>query len=64
MSITGTSVLSGMLEVTFFGWFLTPVFYVVIHWFVERRRETPEPSSNHVGTVVAIALVPCLLGLL
>ena len=30
MSITGTSVLSGMLEVTFFGLFLTPVFYVVI----------------------------------
>jgi multidrug efflux system outer membrane protein len=64
MSITGISVLSSMLEVTFFGLFLTPVFYVVIRWFVERRRETPEPSSNHVGMVVAIALVPCLLGLL
>jgi multidrug efflux pump len=60
----GTSVLSGMLGVTFFGLLLTPVFYVVIRWFVERRKEKPEPSSNHVGTVVAIALVPCLLGLL
>ena len=60
----GTSVLSGMLGVTFFGLFLTPVFYVVIRWFVERRREKPEPSSNHVGTMVAIALVPCLLALL
>jgi NodT family efflux transporter outer membrane factor (OMF) lipoprotein len=60
----GTSVLSGMLGVTFFGLFLTPVFYVVIRWFVERRREKPEPSSNHVGTMVTIALVPCLLVLL
>jgi hypothetical protein len=60
----GTSVLSGMLGVTFFGLFLTPVFYVVIRWFVERKREKPEPSSNHVGTAVTIALVPCLLALL
>jgi multidrug efflux pump len=57
----GTSVLSGMLGVTFFGLLLTPVFYVVIRWFVERRREKPEPSSNHVGQLVAIVLVPCLL---
>jgi hypothetical protein len=40
---------------------LTPVFYVVIRWFVERRHEKPEPSSNHVGTLATIALVPCLL---
>jgi multidrug efflux pump subunit AcrB len=38
----GTSVFSGMLGVTFFGLFLTPVFYVVIRWFVERAREKPE----------------------
>jgi hypothetical protein len=61
MNITGTSVLSGMVGVTCFGLLLTPVFYVVIRWCVERRRETPEPSSNHVGMVVAIALVPSLL---
>jgi multidrug efflux pump len=60
----GTSVLSGMLGVTFFGLFLTPVFYVVIRWFVERRREKPEPASNHVGTMATVALVPCLLALL
>ncbi|MGH8056747.1 MAG: efflux transporter outer membrane subunit, partial [Candidatus Entotheonellia bacterium] len=60
----GTSVFSGMLGVTFFGLFLTPVFYVVIRWLVERRREKPEPAWNHVRTVVGIALVPCLLGLL
>src|SRR5262249_22978641 len=60
----GTSVFSGMVGLTWFGLFLTPVFYVVIRWFVERKREKPEPPSNHVGTVVVVALVPCLLGLL
>ena len=34
----GTAVFSGMLGVTFFGIFLTPVFYVVIRWFTERKR--------------------------
>jgi multidrug efflux pump len=38
----GTSVFSGMVGVTFFGLLLTPVFYVVIRWFVERRGEKPE----------------------
>jgi hypothetical protein len=32
-----------------------------ISWFVERRREKPEPSSNHVGMLAIIALVPGLL---
>ena len=34
----GTSVFSGMLGVTFFGLVLTPVFYVVIRWFIERTN--------------------------
>jgi multidrug efflux pump len=34
----GTAVFSGMLGVTFFGIFLTPVFYVVIRKLVERRE--------------------------
>ena len=29
----GIAVFSGMLGVTFFGVFLTPVFYYVIQWF-------------------------------
>ena len=33
----GTAVFSGMLGVTFFGIFLTPVFYYVIQWFADRR---------------------------
>jgi multidrug efflux pump len=35
----GTTVFSGMLGVTFFGVFLTPVFYVVIRRVAERRKE-------------------------
>jgi outer membrane protein TolC len=50
--------------VTFFGLFLTPVFYVVIRWFIERKRKQPQPQLAPVGTVGAVLLVPCLLGLL
>jgi multidrug efflux pump len=34
----GTAVFAGMLGVTLFGIFLTPVFYYVIQWFEERRE--------------------------
>jgi Cu/Ag efflux pump CusA len=34
----GVAVFAGMLGVTFFGLFLTPVFYVVIQGLTERRR--------------------------
>ncbi|HVA45370.1 MAG TPA: efflux RND transporter permease subunit [Pirellulales bacterium] len=34
----GTAVFGGMLGVTIFGIFLTPVFYYVIQWFADRRR--------------------------
>jgi multidrug efflux pump len=37
----GTSVFSGMLGVTFFGLFLTPIFYVLILWFIERKGRKP-----------------------
>ena len=40
----GTAVFSGMVGVTLFGIFLTPVFYVVIRWFTERRRK-PVPAG-------------------
>ena len=43
----GTAVFSGMLGVTLFGIFLTPVFYYVIQWFIDWRygedRVAPEP---------------------
>ncbi|MDB5348853.1 MAG: cation/multidrug efflux pump [Planctomycetota bacterium] len=47
----GTAVFAGMLGVTFFGIFLTPVFYYVIQWFadqsvVETRSEAPPPVAH------------------
>ena len=42
----GTAVFFGMLGVTFFGLFLTPVFYVVIMWFKERRTKAPPPTQS------------------
>ena len=42
----GTAVFSGMLGVTFFGLLLTPVFYVIIMGFVERRSKRPEPMTE------------------
>jgi hypothetical protein len=36
-------------------------FGVFVCLSAEHRRETPEPSSDHVGTLATIALVPCLL---
>jgi hypothetical protein len=43
----GTAVCSGMIGVTLFGIFLTPVFYYVIGWFAEKRRKpTEEPSPT------------------
>ena len=37
--VMGITVVSGMLGVTFFGLFFTPVFYVVLRKIVERRKE-------------------------
>ena len=34
----GTAVFSGMIGVTLFGIFLTPLFYYVITWFESRRE--------------------------
>jgi len=46
----GVAVFSGMLGVTLFGIFLTPVFYYVIQRVADRRqagRPTPDPSDPH-----------------
>jgi multidrug efflux pump len=46
----GTAVFFGMLGVTLFGIFLTPVFYVIIRWFSERRKSPvtpPAPAAPH-----------------
>jgi multidrug efflux pump len=42
----GTAVFAGMLGVTLFGIFLTPVFYYVIRWYVDRNAPpVGEPTS-------------------
>ena len=41
----GVAVFSGMLGVTFFGLFLTPVFYVVIQSLAERWAPATQPAS-------------------
>ncbi|MGP0069366.1 MAG: efflux RND transporter permease subunit [Isosphaeraceae bacterium] len=51
----GTAVFSGMLGVTIFGIFLTPVFYYVIQWLSDRRaaarpaEEEAESQPSHDG---------------
>jgi hydrophobe/amphiphile efflux-1 (HAE1) family protein len=44
----GTAVFAGMLGVTLFGIFLTPVFFYVIQWFADWREERKE-SVDTVG---------------
>ena len=41
-SALGIAVFSGMLGVTIFGIFLTPVFYVTIRWLAERQQAQPK----------------------
>ncbi|MEP7455287.1 multidrug efflux RND transporter permease subunit [Phyllobacterium sp. SB3] len=43
----GTAVFSGMLGVTFFGLFLTPVFYVVLRSFRRKRKPVAEQAAAH-----------------
>ena len=45
----GTAVFAGMIGVTFFGIFLTPVFYSVVRWFRDRGQPKPEPSAAREG---------------
>jgi multidrug efflux pump len=56
----GLAVFSGMLGVTFFGVFLTPVFYYVIQWFGSELRGSPghavTPPPLHDGMVMHSAV--------
>ena len=47
----GIAVFSGMLGVTVFGIFFTPVFYSVVRWFTERK--TDEPSTRRAANAVS-----------
>ena len=58
----GTAVFFGMLGVTFFGLFLTPVFYVVIRRVVERKQKRgPSTPLAHGTTLLLIAASSLLL---
>jgi multidrug efflux pump subunit AcrB len=55
----GTAVFGGMLGVTLFGIFLTPVFYYVIQWFKDLRPravadETLVPATPSTPLVVSV----------
>jgi multidrug efflux pump len=43
----GSAVFGGMLGVTVFGIFLTPVFYYVIQWFGDEKREKEQENMNN-----------------
>ena len=42
----GTAVFSGMLGVTFFGLFLTPVFYVALRSFGRKKAPAEKPAEE------------------
>jgi multidrug efflux pump len=46
----GMAVFSGMLGVTIFGIFLTPVFYYVIQWFGKPPVVTAKPAHDEAKT--------------
>jgi multidrug efflux pump len=55
----GVAVFSGMLGVTFFGLFFTPVFYVVIRWLTGRKRaaeKAPGPVEKKPVMVEAATI--------
>jgi Cu/Ag efflux pump CusA len=45
----GVAVFSGMLGVTLFGIFFTPVFYVVVRWLTSRRAAAAAPAPQEVA---------------
>jgi multidrug efflux pump len=52
----GVAVFSGMLGVTIFGIFFTPVFYVVIRWLTERKAPVPAGGPAPVPAAHEAAL--------
>ena len=48
----GLAVFSGMLGVTLFGIFLTPVFFYVIQWFAGVKQEGTRHETNQYPSTV------------
>jgi multidrug efflux pump len=59
----GTAVFSGMLGVTIFGIFLTPVFFFVIEGLSESEFFN-RPGVRRVGSIIACGLLGAIVGLL
>jgi len=59
----GVAVFSGMIGVTLFGLFLTPVFYVVLMklGFKHKPAPAPEPKGTALGSAGAAAAIVLLL---
>jgi hypothetical protein len=57
----GITVFSGMLGVTAFGIFFTPVFYAVVRWLTERKA-VPKSSLRGGNDVNGIPTIPKLDG--
>ena len=57
----GTSVFSGMLGVTFFGLLLTPIFYVVIRKFTERKNQKLFRTSLRKTAMISVCETPTTL---
>jgi multidrug efflux pump len=58
----GAAVFSGMLGVTVFGVFLTPVFFYVIQWFGESPAFS-DPLVRRIGAVLYLLLNVAFLGI-
>ena len=50
----GTAVLFGMIGVTLFGLFLTPVFYVALRWVALRLQRKPKPPRDEPPAAEAL----------
>jgi multidrug efflux pump len=59
----GTAVFSGMLGVTIFGVFLTPVFFFVIQWLGETRFFT-SARVQKAGAVILSSALGTIVGLI
>ncbi|HET9693750.1 MAG TPA: efflux RND transporter permease subunit, partial [Steroidobacteraceae bacterium] len=60
--VTGVTVFAGMLGVTLFGLFLTPVFYVALRRFVEWRRGRTGATSAAPANGVLPGAIPVEVG--
>ena len=50
----GMAVFAGMIGVTIFGLFLTPVFFYVMRSLVQRRTREPGHGQNHTAHAIPV----------